>query len=170
MDRGCRRDPHQTGAQTENRSPGRAPATDIAGGGSLSEDLDTQPGKPKSAATVVASASLGADAHAGHESVACGSPQRRDTTEEGVVAASGPSPVGKFRLAGSTDYENPGTDPGSGGGSREAASSAPADDPFWRGSINRAGVRTGDRNAGALWLRQADRQLSGTGAVRGIQW
>src|SRR5207249_11294451 len=184
MDRGCRRDSRETGAQTEKRSPGRAPATDIAGGGSLSEDLDTQPGKPKSAATVVASASLGADAHAGHESVACGSPQRRDTTEEGVVAASGPSPVGKFRagllewptkarpigLAGSTDYENPGTDPGSGGGSREAASSAPADDPSWCGSINRAGVRTGDRNAGALWLRQADRQLCGTGAVRGIQW
>src|SRR5438105_7376581 len=78
MDRGCRRDSRETGAQTEKRSPGRAPATDIAGGGSLSEDLDTQPGKPKSAATVVASASLGADAHAGHESVACG------TLNEGI--------------------------------------------------------------------------------------
>ena len=43
-------------------------------------------------------------------------------------------------------------------------------DPSWCGSINRAGVRTGDRNTGALWLRQADRQLCGTGAVRGIQW
>src|SRR2546426_10061251 len=97
MDCGGRQDPHETSAQTENRSPGRATITDPAAGRSLSEDLDTQPGKPKSATTVVASASAGADAHAGHEPVACDSPQRRGTTEEGVVAASGPSPVGKFR-------------------------------------------------------------------------
>src|SRR5437870_7713813 len=97
MDRGCRRDSRETSAQTENRSPGRATITDLAAGRSLSEDLDTQPGKPQSAATVVASTSAGADAHPGDESVACGSPQRRSTTEEGIVAASGPSPVGKFR-------------------------------------------------------------------------
>src|SRR2546426_5099054 len=97
MDWGCRQDPHETSAQTENRSPGRATITDPAAGRSLSEDLDTQPGKPKSAATALASTSTGADAHAGHEPVACDSPQRRVATEEGTVAASGPSPVGKFR-------------------------------------------------------------------------
>src|SRR2546430_17183790 len=70
MDWGGRQDPHETSAQTENRSPGRATITDPAAGRSLSQDLDTQPGKPQSAATALASPSTGADAHAGHEPVA----------------------------------------------------------------------------------------------------
>src|SRR5437867_10862540 len=61
MDWGGRQDPHETSAQTENRSPGRATITDPAAGRSLSEDLDTPPGKPKSAATALASTSTGAD-------------------------------------------------------------------------------------------------------------
>jgi hypothetical protein len=54
-------------------------------------------GKPECAATVVAWASVGADAHAGDEPVACGSPQRRDSIEEGTVETSRASPVGKLR-------------------------------------------------------------------------
>src|SRR5439155_1072970 len=88
----------------------------------------------------------------------------------GAGAVGQPTAARPAGVTGSTDSENPGTDPSSGAGSGEAACGAATDDPSWGGSINRAGVRTGHRNAGALWLRQADRQLCGTGAVRGIQW
>src|SRR5437773_5453735 len=37
------------------------------------------------------------------------------------------------------------------------------------GAVDGAGVRTGHRNARTLWLRQADRQLCGAGAVGGVQ-
>src|SRR5436309_13465403 len=43
MDWGGRQDPHETSAQTENRSPGRATITDPAAGRSLSEDWIPNP-------------------------------------------------------------------------------------------------------------------------------
>src|SRR5438876_62958 len=75
-------------------------------------------------------------------------------------------PVG---VTGSTDSENSGTDAGSGAGSGEATGGAATDDPSWGGAVDGAGVRTGHRNARTLWLRQADRQLCGAGAVGGVQ-
>ena len=47
-----------------------------------------------SAATAVASAPAGADAHAHHESAACGGSQRRSAAEESVVAAGGSQRTG----------------------------------------------------------------------------
>src|SRR6266446_7075836 len=67
MDRGCRRDPHQTGAQTEDGSAGCATAVDVAGGRSFSPDLGAERRKRGSAAAALASASAGANAHAHHE-------------------------------------------------------------------------------------------------------
>src|SRR5437899_11055099 len=72
-------------------------------------------------------------------------------------------------VVGSTDSENSGTDAGSGAGSGEATGGAATDDPSWGGAVDGAGVRTGHRNARTLWLRQADRQLCGAGAVGGVQ-
>src|SRR5438046_8361319 len=43
MDWGGRQDPHETSAQTENRSPGRATITDPAAGRSLSKDWIPHP-------------------------------------------------------------------------------------------------------------------------------
>src|SRR6266581_7138857 len=183
MDRGCSRDPHQTGAQTEDGSAGCATAVDVAGGRSFSPDLGAERRKPGSAAAALASASAGANAHAHHEPVACAGIERRGAAQKGALAAGGessPAVVGAGAVGqptaarpagvtGPTNSEDPGTDAGSGAGSGEATGGAATDDPSWGGSINRAGVRTGHRNAGALWLRQADRQLCGTGAVGGIQ-
>src|SRR5207237_5148281 len=74
---GCSRDPHQTGAQTENRPPGRRAATATPDGRPLSTNLGSGRGKSGSAATALASASAGADAHAHHESVARAGIERR---------------------------------------------------------------------------------------------
>src|SRR6266550_3764336 len=163
MDRGCRRDPHQTGAQTENRSPGCRAATATPDGRPLSTNLGTGRGKSGCAATALASASAGANAHPHHEPVACAGIERRGAAQKGAVAAGGesstavvgagavgqPTAARPAGVTGSTDSENPGTDPSSGAGSGEAACGAATDDPSWGGSINRAGVRTGHRNAGA---------------------
>src|SRR5438309_7292021 len=55
MDRGCSRDPHQTGAQTENRPPGRRAATATPDRRPLSTNLGSGRGKSGSAATALAS-------------------------------------------------------------------------------------------------------------------
>src|SRR5437667_5743806 len=92
------------------------------------------------------------------------------TAVVGAGAVCQPTSARPVGGTGSTDSENSGTDAGSGAGSGEATGGAATDDPSWGGAVDGAGVRTGDRNAGTLWLRQAHRQLYGTGAVRGIQW
>jgi hypothetical protein len=60
----------------------------------LSADLGAGRGESRSAATVVASASTGADAYAGDASVACGSTERRPASQEGDVAAGGSQGTG----------------------------------------------------------------------------
>ena len=69
-----------------------------AAGGPLSADLGTRRGQSGHAATAVASTPLGADAHAGDESVACGGTERRVAAQEGAVAASRPGGVGVDRV------------------------------------------------------------------------
>ena len=65
----------------------------------LSADLGTRRGQSGHAAAAVASTPLGADAHAGDESVACGGTERRVATQEGAVAASRPSGLESIVLA-----------------------------------------------------------------------
>ena len=61
----------------------------------------------------------------------------------------------------STGYaEDPGTDAKAGTGGGEAARDAATEDASRSGSVDRTGVRVGDRNAGTFSLRQTDRQLS----------
>ena len=63
----------------------------------LSEDLGADLGEPGSAATVVASASHGAGAHARHESTASGRIERRSALQEKVVARAWTAAIGIVR-------------------------------------------------------------------------
>src|SRR5579864_2561655 len=135
MDRGRSRDPHQTGTQAEDRSPGCAAVVATDDGRPLSADLGARRGESGHAATAVASASPGADAHPRDESVACGRAQRGPAAQEGAVAAGRSQRTGVVetgsvgqsttprlaRLTGSTDAEDTGSDSRVGGGSGEAS-------------------------------------------------
>src|SRR5207237_1332067 len=116
---------HETSAQAKDRSSGCAIVAEAADGRSLSEDLGTGCRKSRPAATALASASVGPDAHAPHESAACGSTQRRSAAQEGAVAVGGSQRTGVLsacslgqqttsgfaRCTRPTHSEDPGTDP-----------------------------------------------------------
>ena len=68
-----------------------------------------------------------------------------------------------------TDAEDSGTDTGAGRGSGEAPGDATADDASRRRSADGTGLRVGDRDAGALPLRQAAGQLHRAGSDGGVQ-
>ena len=136
-----------------------------------------------SAATAVASASAGADAHAHHESVACGGSERRSAAQESAVAAGWSQRTGivsarsmgtptsprPARLTRPTDSEDPGLDASARRGSGEAASGAATDDPSRSGSADGLSLRVGDWNSRTLSLRQANRQLCGSGSFGRVQ-
>ena len=54
-------------------------------------------------------------------------------------------------------------------GSQETARGGAADDSSWRGTHHGTGLRSDHRDAGAVSLRQADRQLHWAHSVRGLQ-
>src|SRR5579864_4569686 len=78
VDRGCSRGAQQASEEAKDRSRGRAVVVGLADGKPLSSDLGAGCGESGPVATAVASASYGADAYAGDESVAGGSSERRD--------------------------------------------------------------------------------------------
>ena len=183
MDRRCSRDRHQAGAEAKDGSPGRTAVAATAAGEPLSTDLGTRRGQSGHAAAAVASAPIGADAHAGDESVACGGTERRVAAQEGAVAASRPGRVGvdcigtvgepatpgPARLTRPADAEDPGTDACAGTGGREASGDATADDASRSRPADSTSLRVGDRNAGPVSLRQTDRQLCGAGSRGKVQ-
>src|SRR5215467_9956312 len=93
MDRRSRRDRGQASQKAEDRSRRCATSAEADAGGSLSADLGTKSGESRSAATAVASASFGTNAHANHESVASPRDERGQALEEQVVERTGPSAV-----------------------------------------------------------------------------
>jgi len=173
----------QTSAQAEDGSTGCAVVAAAHGRRPVPADLGSGRREPGSAATAVASAPVSADAHAGDESVACGSAQRRSAAQESLMAAGGsqatgvvdPGTMGEAatpgpaRLIRPTHAEDPGTDPSAGRGSREATGDAAADDASRRGPADGTGLRVGHWNSPTLSWRQADRQLCGAGSVGRIQ-
>src|SRR5208283_433739 len=183
VDRGSRRDSYQASAEAEDRSARCAAVVATDDGEPLSAHLGAGRGESRSAATAVASASTGAEAHAGDESAACGAAERRPAAQEGVVAAGGPqgtgvhrtgalgqpTAAGSARLTRPTDAEDPGTDACAGRGSREASGDAAADDASRSRSADGTGLRVGDRNTGALPLRQAVGQLHRAGSDGRVQ-
>src|ERR1700757_3117618 len=183
MDRRSRRDSDQAGAQAEDRSARRTAVAAINAREPLSANLGAGCSQSRSAATAVASASDGADAHARDESAACRAAERRPATQEGVVAAGGsqgtgvdragavgqPTTAGPARLARPTDAEDPGTDSCFGGGSREASGDPAADDAPGSWPADGARLRVGDRNSRTFPLRQATGQLCETSAGGEVQ-
>src|SRR6187549_2096258 len=93
MDRESRRDQGQASQEAEDRSRRCTTSAEAHAGRSLSAHLGTESRESGSAATAVASASVGADAHANHESVAGLSDERRQTLEEQAVERTGPGTV-----------------------------------------------------------------------------
>src|SRR4029077_8516979 len=179
-----RRDPHQKGARAEDRSAGCAAVVAADDRRPFPADLGAGFGEPRPATTAVASASTGADSHAGDESAARGGAQRRTATQESAVAAGRspgtgvvrtgslgqPATPGLARLTRPNDAEDPGTDACVGGGSGEASGDAAADDAPGSWAADGARLRVGDWSSGTFPLRQASGQLCRTGAVGGIQW
>ncbi len=88
---------HET--QAEDGSAGCAAYSAVADGESFSQDLGTEWGESGSAATVVASASHGADADSDHESTAISRSERGATLQKEVVAAAGTRATGGVSLS-----------------------------------------------------------------------
>ena len=81
-DRGHGRDSHQASAQAEDGSAGCTAVVAADDRRTLSADMGSRRSRPGPAATAVASTSVGADAHPGDESVACGGAQRGPAAQE----------------------------------------------------------------------------------------
>src|ERR1039458_1348050 len=108
----------------------------------------------------------------------------RDALQEEVVAgaptaATGIVPVGSMGqpaatrpvgVAGSTEPDHRGTDPGDRAGSREVPGGAAAEDTSRSRCFDRTGLRADHRQSRALWLGQAGGELSRSGAAGRFQW
>src|SRR5260370_22601452 len=131
----------------------------------------------------MAPAADGADAYADDESAAGRGNERRLSLEEKTVRRKGAS-TARSTLAGSVGQsaweriigaagpagsKDCGVNGGSRARSQETARGSGADDTSWRGTHHGTGLRSGHRDAGAVSLRQADRQLHGAHSVRGTQ-
>src|SRR6516162_1336427 len=152
-------------------------------GRTLSTGVGTRSGESRSAAAVVASAPLGTDAHAGHESVASCGAERRSAAEKGTVEPVRTGAVrvlpagamGDAAAARAVAVARPVNSLYRGVNDRHRARSravfrcATFDDSSWSGSDHGPGLCVDHRISGALWLRQADRQLPGADPVRGLQ-
>src|SRR6266542_21402 len=183
MDRGRRRDSYEASTQAEDGSPGRAADSEIDAGRSLSGDLGSELGEPRSATTVVASAPLGTGTHADDESVASRGAERRLTLQEEVVSGSRtgttggvpispmgkPAPARSTGVARSTDSDDCRADPSHRAGSGEVSGSAAIADASRGRPTDCLGLRAYYRESGSVSVWQADRQLSGVGAAREIE-
>src|SRR5260370_31992893 len=179
-----RRDSYEASAQAEDGSPGCAADSEIDAGRSLSGDLGAELGESRSAATVVASAPLGTSTHADDESVASRGAERRLTLQEEVVSGSrtaktggsplspidDPAPARSPGVAGSTDSDDCRADPSHRGGSGEVSRSAAIADASRGRPTDGPGLRADYQESGSVSMWQADRQLSGAGAVGEIEW
>src|SRR5260370_16503326 len=124
-------------------------------------------GDPGSAATTGASSPHGAGAHSHHEPAASGSAERRTALQEEVVAGTGtratgivsagsvgqPATARSAGLAGSTEPDHRGTEPGDRAGSGEVSGSTATDDVSRCGSAHRTGLRTDHRTPRPLSVR-----------------
>src|SRR5450432_955082 len=183
MDRGYRRDPYQASTQAEDGSPGCTADSAVITGRSLSADLGSKLGESGSAATAVAPTSNGASPHADHEPTASGGAERRPALQQEVVAGSRTgttggvpvSPVGELAtarpagVAGSTDANDCRADASHRAGSGEMSRGAAVAHASRGGRTDSIGLRADHRESGSVPVWQADRELSGAGAVGGVE-
>ena len=149
----------------------------------FSADLGGELGESGSAATAVAPAPDGAGAHANHEPTASGGAQRRTTLQEEVVAGSGtraagvvpvsavgePAAARSAGVAGPAEPNDRGADASDRAGSGEVSRGAALADASRGRFADGAGFRADHRESGTVSVWQADRELSGTGAVGGFE-
>src|SRR6516165_911167 len=176
-------DSGQTSAEAQERPRGCATPAQATGGRSLSPGVGAECRESGCAPTALAPASAVADAHTGHESVAGHRPERRGAAQEGVVEPAGggairdanasslgyTTPERSVRLARPPQPEDRGVKRGDRARSRATAGSETADDPPGCRGPYRPGLCLDHWVSGAVPARQADRQLSGAGSLRGLQ-
>src|SRR5258707_653399 len=132
---------------------------------------------------IEAPAPHGAGAHPDDEPVASGGTERRSPLQEEAVAGSGAKTVGgvpassvgepatarSAGVAGSTEPDDRRTESGDRARSGEVSCGPALDDPSRSGCADGTGVRADHRESGSVSVWQADRELSGTGAVGGLE-
>ena len=94
------------------------------------------------------------------------------TGTTGVVPVSSvgePATAGSAGVAGSTEPDDRRTESGDRARSGEVSGGTALDDPSRSGSADGTGVRADHRESGSVSVWQADRELSGTGAVGGLE-
>src|ERR1039458_10093120 len=125
----------------------------------------------------------GAGAHANHEPAASGSVERRIALPEAAVAGSGtgatggipvspvaePAATRSAGVAGPAEPDDHGVDTNHRTGSGEVSCGAALEDASRGRFADGAGLRADHRASGTVSVWQADRELSGTGTVRGVQ-
>src|SRR6266446_1895428 len=169
--------------EAEDRPPGCSTLAQVAGGRSLSARVGPKWGESGPAPTALAPASTGADADAGHESVAGHRHERRGAAQERTVEQARAKAVGVV-LAGSLGHTTPSRSVGVAGPikpehprvkhrhrarSRATARGETADDPSGCRAPHRTGLCVDHRVSGAVSLWQADRQLPRARPLRGLQ-
>jgi len=183
VDRGRQRDRQEARTQAEDGSAGCAAYSAVADGESFSQDLDTEWGESGPAATVVASASHGADADSDHESTASGGSERGATLQKEVVAeawtrATGVVPVSPLgepatgrsaAAAGSAEPDHSRSDASDRAGGREMSGGTALADASWSGCTDGFSLRLNHRKDGAISVREADRGISGVSALGGLK-
>src|SRR3984893_8703781 len=98
VDGRCGGDPQAARPEAENRPPGCPTFAEVAAGKSLSSNLGTESGESGSAATALAPASAGADAHADYESATGRGDERGLSLEEKAVRRTRPNTVGEAHV------------------------------------------------------------------------
>src|SRR5580704_4744524 len=95
------------------------------------------------------------------------------TAATGVIspgAVGQPATTRSAGVAGSTEPDHRRVEPGDRAGSGEVSRGAATDDTPRSRRLDRTGLRVDHRQGGAVSVRQADRELSGTGALGRFQW
>src|SRR5258708_19151918 len=132
MDWRCSGDQQTASTQTKDGPRGCPTLAEVATRKSLSSNLGTESGESRSAATALAPASAGADAHADYESTTGRGDERGLSLEEKAVQRKGTS-TARETLVGSPGPASPGRVTGAGGptGSKDLRTNAsgPARNP-----------------------------------------
>src|ERR1700730_6540479 len=172
-------DQNQKSEEAEDRPQGCPTLTPADAGKQLSANLGTRSGESGSAPTVVASTSLGADAHADHESTASVGDERGLSLEEKAIQRTGANTARETRVgslgqstparvvgaAGPHESHDRGTNCSRRAGSQETSGGGAADDASWRGAADGPRLCVDHRNSDAVSTWQADRHLRGDDSV-----